>query len=91
MTTFDERAPPVRRVYSRAHNLELTLSILARLRLKKQFNCPSFEARPFSTVMPIMAAGNNPIAYNPDKWEELADLIVDIHDMRLKTMDKGTL
>jgi hypothetical protein len=33
---------------------------------------------------------SNPTAYNPDKWEELADLIVDIHDMRLKTMDKGT-
>jgi predicted TIM-barrel fold metal-dependent hydrolase len=36
------------------------------------------------------ASCNNLIAYNPDKWEELADLIVDIHDMRLKTMDKGT-
>jgi predicted TIM-barrel fold metal-dependent hydrolase len=26
-------------------------------------------------------------AYNPAKWEELADLIIDIHDTRLKKMD----
>lgn len=92
MTTFEERAPPVRRVLPPISWIaQLISKYLGTIALEEAIQLPEFRSKTIQYGNPnSMVAGNNPAAYNPDKWEDLADLIVDIHDKRLKTMDKGT-
>jgi 2,3-dihydroxybenzoate decarboxylase len=63
MTTFENRAPPIRRV-------------LGTIALEEAIQLPEFKDK---TIQ---------YAYNPTKWEELAEKIVDIHDIRLKKMNE---
>ena len=74
MTTFENRAPPIRR----------TLGTIA---LEEAIQLPEFRHKTIDYGIPMMLPVLT-VAYNPPKWEDLADLIVDIHGTRLKKMDE---
>jgi 2,3-dihydroxybenzoate decarboxylase len=74
MTTFDNRAPPIRRA-------------LGTIAIEEAIQLPEFRHKTIDYGIPSVSVLLT-AAYYPAKWEELADRIVDIHDIRLKKMDE---